>query len=190
MVVGGADEARARLAPFDARVQYVARADFERGGIERFATIIVQDNHETAQLVILERLDYIRRILDRDRRAFFGDLQIVAAVGGALDALAEQQSDSRVVDPLVVAVPVAVASKRDFPRFDGIEARPRHYFLFLTAIEDDRHRTVVNQIHFHRGAELARFNFNIASSREREKMLIEAARFGRPGGFGEGWPPA
>ncbi len=115
MVVGRAQEARAIVAALDARIEDVATADFERGGIERLASVVVQHNHEAAQLVILERLDDVGRVLDGDRRALFGDLQIVAAVGVALDALAEQQRDARVVDPLVVAVPVAVAPKRDFP---------------------------------------------------------------------------
>src|SRR5271170_5274776 len=130
MVVGRPNEARASVTAFDARVEHVARADFERAGIERLASIVVQDHHEAAQLVVFERLDDVGRILDRDRGALFSDLQIVAAVGIALDTLAEQQRNARVVDPLVVAVPIAVAPKRDLSRFDSIESRPRHIFYF------------------------------------------------------------
>src|ERR1700683_1541832 len=131
MVVGGSDEARPRGAALDARVQHVARADFQRRGIERLARVVIEHERETAELVVLERLDDGGGVLDGDRRAFFGDLQVVAAVGIALDALAEQQRDARVVDALVVAVPVAVAPKRNLARFDGIEACSRHCSLSL-----------------------------------------------------------
>src|SRR5208282_915572 len=131
MVVGGAKEAGATIAVLDARVEDVVGADLQRGGIERLASVVVQHHHESAQLVVFERLDYVGRVLDRDRRVFVSDLQIVTAVGIALDAAAEEQGDSRVVDPLVVAVPVAVAPKRDLSRFDGIESRQRHRKLLL-----------------------------------------------------------
>ena len=54
-------------------------------------------------------------VLDGDRRALFGDLQIVAAVRIALDALAEEQGDARVVDPLVVAVELSLRQNEIFP---------------------------------------------------------------------------
>src|SRR5208337_5123123 len=132
MIVRGAQKSRASVAPLDARVQDVAGTDFEHGGVERLARVVVEHKHVTAELVVLERLDDVGRVLDRDRRAFFGDLQIVAAVGIALDALAEEGRDARVVDPFVVAVPIAVAARRNLPRFDGIETSSRHYRLFLT----------------------------------------------------------
>src|SRR5208282_445636 len=190
MVVGGTKEARASVAALDARVEHVVGADLERVGIERLAGAVVQDHREAAQLVILECLDDVGCVLDGDRRAFLGDLQIVAAVGIAPDALAEEERDARVVDALVVAVPVAVAPKRDLYRFDGIKARPRHYLLFLTAVEDDRYRAVVDEIYFHHRAELTRLDFNIASAGEREKVLVEAARFVGRGGFDERWAAA
>src|ERR1700722_16775004 len=127
MVVRRSQKSRASVTALDARIQHVAGSHFQRGGIERLASVVVQHDYKSPQLVVLERLDHVRGVLDGDRRAFFRDLQVVAAVGIALDALAEQQRDSRIVDPLVVAIPVTVAPKRDLSRLDGIETRSRHY---------------------------------------------------------------
>ena len=65
----------------------------------------------------------------------------------------------------------------------------RHFLFFtfsrFTGVEDDRYRAVVDEINFHRGAELACLDFNTANPCEREKMLVETAGFGGRGGFGE-----
>jgi hypothetical protein len=60
----------------------------------------------------------------------------------------------------------------------------------LTAVEDDRHRAVIHEFHYHHRGELVGFDFNIAGAGEREKMLLEAPRFVRRGGFGKRRPSA
>src|SRR5208337_98106 len=99
-------------------------------------------------------------VLDGYRGPLVGDLEIVAAVVGiAADAAAEEQSDARVDDPLVVVIPVAVAPKRNFPGFDDVETRLHHRLTWqlgkglahpaVAAVEDYRHRAVVHEFEFH-----------------------------------------
>lgn len=114
MVVRSAQESCAMLAALHLRVEHVVGADFQRRRIERLVRAVVQRHFKTAKLVVLESAHDVRCVLDSDWRVFLGDLQVVRAVGILLDALAEQQADSRVVDPLLVAIPVAVATKRNF----------------------------------------------------------------------------
>ena len=113
MVVRAAQEARPRRSFLYPRVEHVVLPDLDRRGVQRLARSVVEHQDKAAQLVVLERLHHVRGVFNRDRRAFVADLQEVAAVGIAPDTLAEEQRDARIVDALLVGVPVAVAAKRD-----------------------------------------------------------------------------
>src|ERR1700676_1171792 len=121
MVIRRPGETRARFPALDERIEHVVGADLQICRIKRLASVVVQYDHEAAELIVLERFHDVGGVLDGDRRALFGDLEIVAAVGISLDTLAEEERDARIVDALIVAIPVAVAAKRNLSRFDSIE---------------------------------------------------------------------
>ena len=126
MVVRIAQKARARRAALHPAIENVVRADLERLRAKFLALVVVEYDVKPTLRVAFDRFDNVGRILDGYRRAFLGDLEIEAAVGVLPDAAAEEQRDARVVDPLVVALPVAVPAKRDFARLDGVETCPCH----------------------------------------------------------------
>src|SRR5690348_7107953 len=108
MIIRVAQKTRAHRTVPDPAIEHVVGADLERGRIKLFTFVVVEHDGKTGLRVALDRSDYIRRVFDGDRGAFLGDLQEEAAVGILPDATAEEQGDTRVVDPFLVAVPIAV----------------------------------------------------------------------------------
>src|SRR5260370_36971410 len=53
MIIGGAQETRARFATLDGRVEHVVGADFQVRGVKLLASIVVQHHDEAAELVVL-----------------------------------------------------------------------------------------------------------------------------------------
>src|SRR6185437_1817584 len=129
MIIGGSQESGSEPTTLHPTIEHIVASDLERGCVQRFALIVIRGYDETAVAVIIDRSYDVGRILHGDNRALFGDLKIVVAVGGLPDALAEEQCDPRIVNPLLIVVPVTVSPEGNFARLNRIETCTCHNFI-------------------------------------------------------------